>query len=286
MMLMLLAIVCLNVYLYMIVPKGFFPQQDTGRLIGFIQADQSISFQAMQPKLASFIDIVRADPAVENVVAFTGGAQRNTGRMFVALKPLAERKESADKIIARLRSKLAKEPGANLFLKPVQDIRVGGRQANAQYQYTLQADDLDELRTWEPAHSRGALAPAATGRRQHRPAGQGPADLAGHRPRHRRAARRHRRSMIDATLNDAFGQRQVSTIYSAQPVSRRHGGGAPSTGNRPTRSTRFMSAHAKARRCRCRLSPATSRPTRRWASITRASSSLRRSRSICPRTSR
>ncbi len=150
MMLILLAVVCLNVYLYVIIPKGFFPTQDTGRLIGFIQADQSISFQAMQPKLASFIDIVRADPAVENVVAFTGGAQRNTGRMFVQLKPLAERKESADKIIARLRIKLANEPGANLFLNPVQDIRVGGRQANATYQYTLQADDLDELRTWEP----------------------------------------------------------------------------------------------------------------------------------------
>ena len=117
MMLMLLATVCLNVYLYIIVPKGFFPQQDTGRLIGFIQADQSISFQAMQQKLADFIEIVRADPAVENVVGFTGGGQRNTGSMFVALKPLAERKASVDQVIARLRGKLAKEPGANLFLQ-------------------------------------------------------------------------------------------------------------------------------------------------------------------------
>jgi multidrug efflux pump len=142
MMLILLATVCLNVYLYVIVPKGFFPQQDTGRLIGSIQADQSISFQAMRIKLADFIEIVRQDPAVENVTAFTGGSQRNTGQMFIALKPLAERKVSADIVIARLRGKLAKEPGANLFLQSVQDIRVGGRQSNAQYQYTLQADDL------------------------------------------------------------------------------------------------------------------------------------------------
>src|SRR5438552_4224806 len=144
--LILFATVCLNVYLYVIIPKGFFPQQDTGRLIGFIQADQSISFQAMQPKLASFVAIVRADPAVENVVAFTGGSQRNTGQMFVQLKSLSERKESADKIIARLRIKLANEPGANLFLNPVQDIRAGARPSNAAYQYTLQADDLAELR--------------------------------------------------------------------------------------------------------------------------------------------
>ncbi len=213
-MLILLAVVCLNVYLYVIIPKGFFPTQDTGRLIGFIQADQSISFQAMQPKLASFIDIVRADPAVENVVAFTGGAQRNTGRMFVALKPLSERKESADKIIARLRTKLAKEPGANLFLNPVQDIRVGGRQANATYQYTLQADDLDELRTWEP-RIRAALSRLPQlvdvntdqqdkGLQTSLVIDRDAAARLGVTPR-----------QIDTTLNDAFGQRQVSTIYSA-----------------------------------------------------------------------
>jgi len=214
MMLILLAVVCLNVYLYVIIPKGFFPTQDTGRLIGFIQADQSISFQAMQPKLAGFIDIVRADPAVENVVAFTGGAQRNTGRMFVQLKPLAERKESADKIIARLRVKLANEPGANLFLNPVQDIRVGGRQANATYQYTLQADDLDELRTWEP-RIRAALSRLPQlvdvntdqqdkGLQTSLVIDRDAAARLGVSPR-----------LIDTTLNDAFGQRQVSTIYSA-----------------------------------------------------------------------
>ncbi|MEP6997845.1 MAG: multidrug efflux RND transporter permease subunit [Betaproteobacteria bacterium] len=214
MMLILLGVVCLNVYLYVIIPKGFFPQQDTGRLIGFIQADQSISFQAMQPKLKSFIDIVRADPAVENVVAFTGGAQRNTGRMFVQLKPLAERKESADKIIARLRIKLAKEPGANLFLNPVQDIRVGGRQANATYQYTLQADDLNELRTWEP-RIRAALSRLPQlvdvntdqqdkGLQTSLVIDRDAAAQLGVTPR-----------LIDTTLDDAFGQRQVSTIYSA-----------------------------------------------------------------------
>ena len=214
MMLILLAVVCLNGYLYVKIPKGFFPEQDTGRLIGFIQADQSISFQAMQPKLASFVDIVRADPAVDTVVAFTGGAQRNTGRMFVQLKPLAQRKESADRIIARLRVKLAKEPGANLFLNPVQDIRVGGRQANATYQYTLQADDLSELRTWEP-RIRAALSRLPQlvdvntdqqdkGLQTSLVIDRDTAARLGVSP-----------SLIDTTLNDAFGQRQVSTIYSA-----------------------------------------------------------------------
>ncbi len=210
----LLAVVCLNVYLYVIIPKGFFPTQDTGRLIGFIQADQSISFQAMQPKLASFVSIVRADAAVENVVAFTGGAQRNTGMMFVQLKPLAERKDSADKIISRLRVKLANEPGANLFLNPVQDIRVGGRAANATYQYTLQADDLAELRTWEP-RIRAAMSNLPQlvdvntdqqdkGLQTSLVIDRDLATRLGVSPQ-----------LIDTTLNDAFGQRQVSTIYSA-----------------------------------------------------------------------
>ena len=214
MMLILLVTVCLNVYLYVIVPKGFFPQQDTGRLIGFIQADQSISFQAMQPKVASFVSIVRADPSVDNVVAFTGGRQRNTGMMFVQLKPLSERKESVGAIIARLRVKLAREPGANLFLNPVQDIRVGGRQANATYQYTLQADDLEQMRAWEP-RIRAAmsqlpeLADVNTdaqdkGLQTSLVIDRDAAARLGVSPR-----------LVDTTLNDAFGQRQVSTIYSA-----------------------------------------------------------------------
>jgi len=211
-MVILFATICLNVYLYVVIPKGFFPQQDTGRLIGFIQADQSISFQAMRPKLASFINIVRSDPAVENVVGFTGGQQRNTGMMFVQLKPLAERKDSAEKIIARLRIKLAKEPGANLFLNPVQDIRVGGRQANAAYQYTLQADDLSELRTWEPRirQAMSQLPQLVDVNTDQQDKGlqtslvidRDAAARVGVTPR-----------LIDTTLNDAFGQRQVSTIY-------------------------------------------------------------------------
>ena len=218
-MLVLLVTICLNVYLYIIIPKGFFPQQDTGRLIGFIQADQSISFQAMQQKLAGFIDIVRSDPAVDNVVGFTGGQQRNTGQMFVALKPLSERKESAMQIIGRLRGKLAKEPGANLFLNPVQDIRVGGRQSNATYQYTLQADDLTELHTWEP-RIRAAMSSLRElvdvntdqqdkGLQTTLTIDRDTASRLGVSPQ-----------LIDATLNDAFGQRQVSTIYA--PLNQYH----------------------------------------------------------------
>src|SRR5438876_6956074 len=103
----------------------------------------------MRQKVAHFMKSVGRDPAVDNVVGFTGGARRNSGTMFVALKPVSERKETVDQVIARLRGKLSNEPGANLFLQPVQDIRIGGRQANAQYQFTLQADDLADLRTWE-----------------------------------------------------------------------------------------------------------------------------------------
>jgi multidrug efflux pump len=213
-MLILLATVCLNVYEYIDIPKGFFPTQDTGRLIGSIQADQSISFQAMQPKLANFVSIVRADPAVENVVAFTGGAQRNTGRMFVQLKPLSERKESADRIIARLRTKLANEPGATLFLNPVQDIRVGGRSSNATYQYTLQADDLDVLRTWEPRirQAMSALPEMVDVNTDQQDKGLQTSLVI---DRDTAARLGVSPTLIDATLNDAFGQRLVSTIYAA-----------------------------------------------------------------------
>jgi len=212
MMVLLLATVCLNVYLYIIVPKGFFPQQDTGRLVGNIQADQSISFQAMRQKVADFVGIVRQDPDVGNVVAFTGGSQSNRAFMFVTLKPLGERTLSADRVIARLRGKLAREPGAALFLVPVQDIRVGGRQANAQYQFTLQADDLTLLRSWEPRVRRalGDLPQLVDVNTDQEDKGlqttlvidRDTASKLGVTPQ-----------MIDATLNDAFGQRQVSTIY-------------------------------------------------------------------------
>ncbi len=173
MMLLLLVTVCLNVYLYVVIPKGFFPQQDTGRLTGSIQADQNISFQAMQRKLVNIMNVVRQDPAVESVAGFTGGGQINSGFMFVSLKPLSERKDSADRVMARLRPKLAREPGARLFLQPVQDIRVGGRSSGAMYQYTLQAEDLTELRTWEKRIRDALGAAPSTGGCQHGRAGQG-----------------------------------------------------------------------------------------------------------------
>ena len=218
-MLVLAVTVGLNIYLYVTIPKGFFPQQDTGRLTGGIQADQSISFQAMRGKLTEFMGIVGADPAVDNVVGFTGGSQRNSGFMFVALKPLSQRTDTADQVIARLRGKLAHVPGANLFLQPVQDIRIGGRQANAQYQYTLQGDDLAELRAWEPKIRQALttlpeIADVNTdtqdkGLQTSLVIDRDAAARLGVSPR-----------LIDTTLNDAFGQRQVSTIYA--PLNQYH----------------------------------------------------------------
>ncbi len=213
-MLVLAATVALNVYLYIIIPKGFFPQQDNGRMMGFIQADQGSSFQSMQVKMKQFIDIVRADPAVENVVAFTGGGQRNGGFMFVTLHPLAQRNISADGVVARLRGKTGEVVGASLFLVPAQDIRVGGRQSQAAYQYTLQADDLDQLRLWEP-RIRYALSQLPElvdvntdeqdkGSQTTLTINRDAAARLGLTPRD-----------VDTALNDAFGQRQVSTIYNA-----------------------------------------------------------------------
>ena len=212
MLCVLLATVCLNIYLYTVIPKGFFPQQDTGRLMGNIQADQSISFQAMRDKLATFVNIVGQDPAVNSVVGFTGGGQLNTGRMFVALKPLADRHLSADKVIARLRSKLAHEPGANLFLQSVQDISVGGRASNAQYQYTLQADGIDELRTWEPIIRQAlrSLPQLADVNTDQQDKGKQTSLII---DREAVAQLGLTQRLIDITLNDLFGQRQVSTIY-------------------------------------------------------------------------
>ena len=144
MLLVTLATIYVTVHLYVDIPKGFFPQQDTGALIGTIQADQSSSFQAMRQLLQQFVTLVGEDPAVANVVGFTGGQAGpvNTGRMFVALKPLAERQISADQVIARLRGKAARVPGARLIMQANQDLRVGGRSSGAQYQFTLQGDDV------------------------------------------------------------------------------------------------------------------------------------------------
>jgi multidrug efflux pump len=207
---------CLNFYLYVIVPKGFFPQQDTGRINGNIQADQSISFQLMRQKLQQFIAIIRKDPAVDTVVGFTGGGtgggQTNGGFIFMSLKPLSERKISADQVIRRLRGELAQVPGASLFLQAVQDIRVGGRAANAQYQYTLQADSSDELFAWAPkVLSELQKIPQMTEVNSDQQNNGLETDLTIDRDTAARLGITV--ALIDNTLYDAFGQRQVSTIY-------------------------------------------------------------------------
>jgi multidrug efflux pump len=211
-MLILLLTVVLNIYLFIIVPKGLFPQQDTGRMVGGLQADQSISFQMMRQKLRQFVRIVGEDPAVASVVGFTGGGQTNSGFMFVALKPLAERDASVGQVIGRLRPKLGQVAGARLFLQPVQDIRVGGRQSNALYQYTLQSDDLNELYNWSPKVT-AALeqVPELTEVNSDQQQKGLETDLVIDRPTAARLGLTV--SQIDNTLYDAFGQRQVSTIY-------------------------------------------------------------------------
>ena len=215
MMLILVAVLGLNFYLYDIIPKGFFPQQDTGRLIGSIQADQSISFQLMQQKLEQFVTIIKKDPAVETAVGFTGGQQTNSGFVFVSLYPLGERGISADGVIARLRREMAVVPGATLFLQSVQDIRVGGRASNAQYQYTLQGNTYEELNEWAPkiaaALQREPNLADVNSDQQNK-------GLEFNLVIDRDAAARLgiTVSQIDNTLYDAFGQRQVSTIYVAR----------------------------------------------------------------------
>jgi multidrug efflux pump len=205
--------VCLNVYLFYKTPKGFFPQQDTGRLNGAILGDQDLSFAAMSKKMRTFTDIVSQDPAVDTVTSFTGGGSGgSTARLFAQLKPLNERKLSADQVIARLRSKTAGIPGAALYLQAVQDLSVGGRYGAAQYQYTVQGDNLDDLTHWAPIlQQRLAKIPElrdVNSDQQMRglesaividrdTAGRLGVDVLD----------------IDNTLSDAFGQRQVSNIY-------------------------------------------------------------------------
>lgn len=218
-MFILLATVALNIYLFTIVPKGFFPQQDTGQMQGGVQADQSISFQLMKQKMQQFVGIVKQDPAVEGVAAFTGGGTTNSGFVFVTLKPLAERKISADQIIARMRDKLSHVPGASLFLQASQDIRVGGRAGNAQYQYTLQADNLQELRTWTPKLAEALKhVPDLTDVNSDQQDGGLETELTIDRDTASRLGLKA--SQIDNTLYDAFGQRQVSTIYN--PLNQYH----------------------------------------------------------------
>ncbi|MDP3595750.1 MAG: efflux RND transporter permease subunit, partial [Nitrospirota bacterium] len=210
-----------SIYLYVIVPKGFFPQQDTGRLSGNIQASQDISFQAMRQKLTEVVGIIKNDPAVDNVMGFSGGggSTTNTGRMFISLKPLEERQLSADQVIARLRGKLAKVPGAPTYLQAVQDLRIGGRASSAQYQYTLQSVDLGELSTWAPKVERKlrTLSQIVDVNSDQQDKGlqslvifdRSTASRLGLSPQ-----------LIDDTLYDAFGQRQVSIMYT--PLNQYH----------------------------------------------------------------
>jgi multidrug efflux pump len=205
---------CLSVYLYIIVPKGFFPQQDTGRVMGSVQAAQDISFAAMSEKMTQFVSIVRSDPAVLSVVGFSGGSSTNTGRMFITLKPISERKETADQVIARLRRKLAVVPGATLFMQSAQDLQIGGRMGNAQFQYTLQGENLQDLNTWAPRvmqklRTLPQLRDVNTDQQTH---GLQASVIVDRDTASRLGVTA---AAVDAALYDAFGQRQVSTMYRA-----------------------------------------------------------------------
>jgi len=211
-LLVTLATMAATIFLYAKVPKGFFPQQDAGRLTGTIQADQDTSFQAMREKLNEFVTTVMKDPDIESANGFLGGGTINSGRMFISLKPRDQRKATADQIIARLRGKLAHVPGATLVLQPVQDVRTGGRPSAAQYQYTLQGDNSNELLQWAPrVLERLRRLPELTdvnsdqqnkGLEARLVIDRATASRLGITPQ-----------MIDDTLYDAFGQRQVSTTY-------------------------------------------------------------------------
>jgi multidrug efflux pump len=207
-----IATICLSVYLYIIVPKGFFPQQDTGRLNGSVIGAQDISFPAMRAKVEQFGKILKSDPAVLSVQGFMGGGAENVGRIIVELKDIEERKVDADGIIARLRKKLAVVPGAALYLQSYQDIRVGGIFAASQFQFTLQGETLDELQTWAPrVQARIRTLPGlrdVTSDQQDRGL---QAALAFDRNTASRLGIQSQQ--IDETLYDAFGQRQVSTTF-------------------------------------------------------------------------
>jgi multidrug efflux pump len=202
-----------NVMLFRAIPKGFFPQQDTGRINGLIQGDQDISFKAITEKMIAFSKIVQADPAVDTVSAFTGGGNgTNSARLFMQLKPKSVRKISADQVIARLRGKLAKIPGASLYLQPVQDVSVGGRISGGQYQYTLQADQIRDLSHWAPIMmERMRKIPELRDVNSDQQLKGLQASLVVDRD----TAYRLGVSVqaIDDTLYDAFGQRQVSVMY-------------------------------------------------------------------------
>ncbi|MBS1186849.1 MAG: multidrug transporter subunit MdtC [Burkholderiaceae bacterium] len=212
MMLMMLGTIALNVCLYIAIPKGFFPQQDTGRMVGMIRADQSISFQAMEKKLQRVVSVIGADPAVDQAMGSTGSSQRNVANVFVSLKPLSQRSDTIDEVMARLRKKLSGEAGATLLLQAVQDIRVGGRSSGGLYQYTLQGDSLDELREWTPKVQQAlSKLPMLVDVNTDQEVKGLQTTLVFDRDAMARLGLTQQQ--VDNVLNDAFGQRQVSTIY-------------------------------------------------------------------------
>jgi multidrug efflux pump len=213
MIVILAGTVALNFWLFNIIPKGFFPEQDTGRLFGFIQADQSVSFQRISQKLRQYVDLVQADKDVDDVVGWVGGGRgAATGQMFISLKGLDQRKSSSEQVIARLRPKVASVAGATLFMFPQQEIRAGGRVSNSLYQYTLQAESLQDLRSWVPKlqealKTEPVLLDVNTDQQDK--------GLDTELVIDRDTASRLKltAAQIDNTLYDAFGQRTVSTIY-------------------------------------------------------------------------
>ena len=212
-MLGLLATLCLAVHLFIVVPKGYMPEQDNGLIWGGIQADQSISFQSMKKKLAQFIEIIRQDPGVAKVAGFYGGG--SYGSAFVVLKPLSERQASAEEVTNRLRPKLDQIAGASLYLGADQDVRVAGQTGNSGYQYTLLGEDSGELYEWAPKIAAALKSlPLLTDVNFDEQQGGLEADLIIDRATAARLGLTV--GQIDNTLYDAFGQRQVSVIYKAQ----------------------------------------------------------------------
>lgn len=212
-LLLLGMLIFINVWLYVIIPKGFFPQQDTGRLTGTLQADQSTSFQAMQHILKRAVIKVKQDPAVDTVLGSVGGGgQLNTAKLFISLKPLALRRETAPQVMVRLRKAFANEAEAQLFLQAVQDVRIGGRSTKAQYQYTIQGDSLKELRYWEPLirQALGRLPALVDLNSDRQDRGR---QVALTFDKDTMARLNIAQRQVDTVLSDAFGQRQVLTIY-------------------------------------------------------------------------
>jgi multidrug efflux pump len=211
----LLVTIAVNVYLLRIVPKGFFPQQDNGTIFGGLQGAQDISFQAMQKDVKTFVDMIKGDPAVANVMAFTGGGgATNGGFIYIGLKPLDQRKISSSEVINRLRPKLMSVPGATVFLQAGQDLRIGGRQSSAQYQYTIQSDNLEDLVNWGPTLlQQMRKLPGFTDVNTDQQNSGLQASLLYDRPTASRLGITPQ--LIDTTLYDSFGQAQVSTMYTS-----------------------------------------------------------------------